>query len=215
MTVVNLSTQLTLKRFTSNPANSPLIGLTNSIWLTRMKTTTQDKFSPDPGSASLSTPSFRHTMSSLAPEQWCLKFFYNVVFIAPNRGSKSKEKSKCAIYSRHKFRIFSHSLLEISRKFPEKMRKLYACFVHRKKIALGIDQQEIINTLKKYLILDDNDINQRFPHNKKFLTIFFCCRWTSSFARNIFAHNFCWSKTQVLQGNAHTSRKQRTFRSEA
>ena len=53
------------------------------------------------------------------------------------------------------------------------MRKLYACFVHRKKIALGIDQQEIINTLKKYLILDDNDINQRFPHNKKFLTIFF------------------------------------------
>ena len=112
-------------------------------------------------------------MSSLAPEQWCLKFFYNVVFIAPNRGSKSKEKSKCAIYSRHKFRIFSHSLLEISRKFPEKMRKLYACFVHRKKIALGIDQQEIINTLKKYLILDDNDINQRFPHNKKFLTIFF------------------------------------------
>ena len=53
-----------------------------------MKTTTQDKFSPDPGSASLSTPSFRHTMSSLAPEQWCLKFLYNVVFIAPNRGSK-------------------------------------------------------------------------------------------------------------------------------
>jgi len=51
-------------------------------------------------------------------------------------------------------------------------RKLHACIVRRKKLALGIDQQEIINTLKKYLILDDNDINQRFPHSKKFLTIF-------------------------------------------